>query len=114
IDMFLSLGEYNKALFDDYFALKGVDPNQVTFNGYAPAKTLGYMLSERGIGSINEAIQWPGKIVDSLAGLAQPINTAVGAAQDIWSAANSGVEWATSPIPAQGLERLGDQLLAQS
>ncbi|ODJ94837.1 hypothetical protein BB779_16465 [Pseudomonas viridiflava] len=109
-----SLGEYNKALFDDYFALKGVDPNQVTFNGYAPAKTLGYMLSERGIGSINEAIQWPGKIVDSLAGLAQPINTAVGAAQDIWSAANSGVEWATSPIPAQGLERLGDQLLAQS
>ncbi|WP_241088464.1 filamentous hemagglutinin N-terminal domain-containing protein [Pseudomonas viridiflava] len=109
-----SLGEYNKALFDDYFALKGVDPNQVTFNGYAPAKTLGYMLSERGIGSINEAIQWPGKIVDSLAGLAQPINTVVGAAQDIWSAANSGVEWATSPIPAQGLERLGDQLLAQS
>ncbi|WP_240994330.1 filamentous hemagglutinin N-terminal domain-containing protein [Pseudomonas viridiflava] len=109
-----SLGEYNKALFDDYFALKGVDPSQVTFNGYAPAKTLGYMLSERGIGSINEAIQWPGKIVDSLAGLAQPINTAVGAAKDIWSAANSGVEWATSPIPAQGLERIGDQLLAQS
>ncbi|WP_164319105.1 hypothetical protein, partial [Pseudomonas viridiflava] len=98
-----SLGEYNKALFDDYFALKGVDPSQVTFNGYAPAKTLGYMLSERGIGSINEAVQWPGKIVDSLAGLAQPINTAVGAAKDIWSAANSGVEWATSPIPAQGL-----------
>ncbi|WP_205903469.1 filamentous hemagglutinin N-terminal domain-containing protein [Pseudomonas viridiflava] len=109
-----SLGEYNKALFDDYFALKGVDPSQVTFDGYAPAKTLGYMLSERGIGSINEAIQWPGKIVDSLAGLAQPINTAVGAAKDIWSAANSGVEWATSPIPAQGLERIGDQLLAQS
>ncbi|WP_241693218.1 DUF637 domain-containing protein, partial [Pseudomonas syringae] len=110
-----TLGEYNKALFDDYFASKGVDRSQVTFDGYAPAKTLGYMLSERGLGSVNQALEWPTKAAASAVNFAShPYDTVVGIGQNIWSAAGSGVDWATSPIPAQGLERAGDKLLAQS
>ena len=110
-----TLGEYNKALFDDYFASKGLDKSQVTFDGYAPAKTLGYMLSERGLGSVNQALEWPTKAAAGAVNFAShPYDTVVGIGQNIWSAAGSGVDWATSPIPAQGLERAGDKLLAQS
>nr|WP_235658140.1 glycohydrolase toxin TNT-related protein [Pseudomonas amygdali] len=110
-----TLGEYNKALFDDYFASKGVDQSQVTFDGYAPAKTLGYMLSERGVGTIKQAVEWPGKVADSVVNfVSNPIDTTLGVGQNILSAAGSGLDWAASPIPAQGLERVGDKLLAQS
>ncbi|KPB79949.1 Filamentous hemagglutinin [Pseudomonas syringae pv. maculicola] len=110
-----TLGEYNKALFDDYFASKGVDQSQVTFEGYAPAKTLGYMLSERGVGTIKQAVEWPGKVADSVVNfVSNPIDTTLGVGQNILSAAGSGLDWAASPIPAQGLERVGDKLLAQS
>ncbi|MDU8459885.1 hypothetical protein, partial [Pseudomonas syringae group sp. J254-4] len=110
-----TLGEYNKALFDDYFASKGVDQSQVTFDGYAPAKTLGYMLSERGLGTIKQAVEWPGKVADSVVNfVSNPIDTTLGVGQNILSAAGSGLDWAASPIPAQGLERVGDKLLAQS
>ncbi|WP_123632991.1 filamentous hemagglutinin N-terminal domain-containing protein [Pseudomonas viridiflava] len=110
-----TLGEYNKALFDDYFASKGVDQSQVTFDGYAPAKTLGYMLSERGVGTIKQAVEWPGKVADSVVNfVSNPIDTTLGVGQSILSAAGSGLDWAASPIPAQGLERVGDKLLAQS
>ncbi|WP_439851028.1 hypothetical protein ACTACG_06175 [Pseudomonas syringae] len=110
-----TLGEYNKALFDDYFASKGVDRSDVTFDGYAPAKTLGYMLSERGIGNVKHAVEWPGKVAGSIVNtFAHPADTVVGVGQYVWSAAGSGVDWATSPIPAQGLELAGDKLLAQS
>ncbi|MCK9697466.1 hypothetical protein [Pseudomonas syringae] len=102
-------------MFDDYFASKGVDQSQVTFDGYAPAKTLGYMLSERGLGSVNQAFEWPTKAAASAVNFAsRPYDTVVGIGQNIWSAASSVVDWATSPIPAQGLERAGDKLLAQS
>ncbi|MCK9697470.1 CdiA family toxin C-terminal domain-containing protein [Pseudomonas syringae] len=87
----------------------------MTFDGYAPAKTLGYMLSERGLGSVNQALEWPTKAAASAVNFAShPYDTMVGIGQNIWSAAGSGADWATSPIPAQGLERAVDKLLAQS
>ncbi|KTB73820.1 MULTISPECIES: hypothetical protein [Pseudomonas] len=79
-----TLGEYNKALFDDYFASKGVDQSQVKFDGYAPAKTLGYMLSERGLVSVNQALEWPTKAAASAVNFAsRPYYTVVGIGQNI-------------------------------
>ncbi|MBX8565618.1 filamentous hemagglutinin N-terminal domain-containing protein [Pseudomonas cichorii] len=110
-----SLEDYNKALYDDYFASKGLDKSEITFDGYDPAKTLGYMLSERGIGAANALIKWPGEVLGGIVStVTHPLDTLAGAAQSVWSAAGSVAGWATSPIPAQGLERVGDQLLAQS
>ncbi|MBX8600593.1 DUF637 domain-containing protein, partial [Pseudomonas cichorii] len=110
-----SLEDYNKALYDDYFASKGFDKSEITFDGYDPAKTLGYMLSERGIGAANALIKWPGEVLGGIVStVTHPLDALTGAAQSVWSAAGSVAGWATSPIPAQGLERVGDQLLAQS
>ncbi len=110
-----TLEDYNKALYDDYFASKGFDKSEITFDGYGPAKTLGYMLSERGIGAANALIKWPGEVFGGIvSAVTHPVDTLTGAAQSVWSAAGSVAGWATSPIPAQGLERVGDQLLAQS
>ncbi|RMR58727.1 DUF637 domain-containing protein, partial [Pseudomonas cichorii] len=110
-----SLEDYNKALYDDYFASKGLDKSEIAFDGYDPAKTLGYMLSERGIGAANALIKWPGEVLGGIvSAVTHPVDTLTGAAQSVWSAAGSVAGWASSPIPAQGLERVGDQLLAQS
>ncbi|SFW68108.1 hypothetical protein [Pseudomonas sp. NFACC10-1] len=76
---------------------------------------MGYLLSERGLGSVNQALEWPTKAAANAVNFAShPYDTVVGIGQNIWSAAGSGVDWATSPIPAQGLERAVNKLLAQS
>lgn len=73
------------------------------------------MFFERGIGGANALIKWPGEVLGGIVStVTHPLDALTGAAQSVWSAAGSVAGWAASPIPAQGLERVGDQLLAQS
>ncbi|MFV3404163.1 RNase A-like domain-containing protein [Pseudomonas sp. NY15463] len=106
--------EYRKAVFDDYFAAQQVDQADVTYAGYAPARELGFVASEMGLGYMREAVSWPGKAVDTLSQVAQhPIDTVQGVWAGLLDSASAGYAWATSDIPAQGIERAIDEAQAK-
>ncbi|WP_171031024.1 MULTISPECIES: hypothetical protein, partial [Pseudomonas] len=100
--------------FDDYFAAQQVDQADVTYAGYAPARELGFVASEMGLGYMREAVSWPGKAVDTLSQVAQhPIDTVQGVWAGLLDSASAGYAWATSDIPAQGIERAIDEAQAK-
>lgn len=95
--------QYQSAMLDYW---KGLDRSQVT-TGYAPAQEWQYIAGQMGSGFANAAVTWPGRAYDSV------INTLTHLTdipQNIVKAGGSAVDWLNSPIPAQSIERIGDQL----
>ncbi len=94
-------GEYKDAL-DSYW--NGIDKNELVWTGYEPAHELGYIAGEMGSGFVKRAVDWPGKVYDTITHLTDiPAN--------LLQAGKDGVNWINSPIPAQSLERAGDELI---
>ncbi|WP_313599728.1 DUF637 domain-containing protein [Pseudomonas sp.] len=94
-------GEYKDAL-NSYW--NGIDRSELVWTGYEPAHELGYIAGEMGSGFIDRAVDWPGKVFDTITHLTDiPAN--------LLQAGKDGVNWINSPIPAQSLERAGDELI---
>jgi len=94
-------GEYKDAL-NSYW--NGIDRSELVWTGYEPAHELGYIAGEMGSGFIDRAVDWPGKVYDTITHLTDiPAN--------LLQAGKDGVNWINSPIPAQSLERAGDELI---
>lgn len=94
-------GEYKDAL-DSYW--NGIDRSELVWTGYEPAHELGYIAGEMGSGFVKRAVDWPGKVYDTITHLTDiPAN--------LLQAGKDGVNWINSPIPAQSLERAGDELI---
>lgn len=94
-------GEYKDAL-DSYW--NGIDRSELVWTGYEPAHELGYIAGEMGSGFVDRAVDWPGKVYDTITHLTDiPAN--------LLQAGKDGVNWINSPIPAQSLERAGDELI---
>ncbi|WP_248732358.1 DUF637 domain-containing protein [Pseudomonas sp. MWU13-2517] len=94
-------GEYRDAL-DSYW--NGIDRSELVWTGYEPAHELGYIAGKMGSGVIDRAVDWPGKVYDTITHLTDiPAN--------LLQAGKDGVNWINSPIPAQSLERAGDELI---
>jgi filamentous hemagglutinin len=97
----MTSGEYKDAL-DSYW--NGIDKNELVWTGYEPAHELGYIAGEMGSGFVKRAVDWPGKVYDTITHLTDiPAN--------LLQAGKDGVNWINSPIPAQSLERAGDELI---
>ncbi|OAE10411.1 hypothetical protein AZH11_27145 [Pseudomonas simiae] len=97
----MTFEEYSQAI-DSYW--NKVDRNQVVHTGYGPAKEWGYIASGMGAGFADAAVNWPGKIYDTVTHLTDIPGNLLQAGKD-------GVDWINSPIPAQSLDRAGDQLV---
>lgn len=94
-------GEYKDAL-DSYW--NGIDRSELVWTGYEPAHELGYIAGEMGSGFVDRAVDWPGKVYDTITHLTDiPAN--------LLQAGKDGVNWINSPIPAQSLERASDELI---
>ncbi|UII71742.1 hypothetical protein LVW35_00775 [Pseudomonas sp. HN11] len=97
----MTSGEYKDAL-DSYW--NGIDRSELVWTGYEPAHELGYIAGEMGAGFVDRAVDWPGKVYDTITHLTDiPAN--------LLQAGKDGVNWINSPIPAQSLERAGDELI---
>ncbi|BAQ81775.1 two-partner secretion domain-containing protein [Pseudomonas sp. St29] len=97
--------EHQQAL-DRYWS--GIDKSQVVWSGYGPAKEWGYIASGMGAGFVDAAINWPGKVYESTVNTLTHLTDIPGY---IVQTGKDGIDWLNSPIPAQSLERAGDQLL---
>ncbi|MDP9535599.1 DUF637 domain-containing protein [Pseudomonas protegens] len=97
--------EHQQAL-DRYWS--GIDKSQVVWSGYGPAKEWGYIASGMGAGFVDAAINWPGKVYESTVNTLTHLTDIPG---NLVQAGKNGVDWLNSPIPAQSIERAGDQLL---
>ncbi|MCJ7957689.1 MAG: hypothetical protein MUW57_14345 [Pseudomonas sp.] len=68
----------------------------------------GYIASGMGAGFVDAAINWPGKVYESTVNTLTHLTDIPG---NLVQAGKNGVDWLNSPIPAQSIERAGDQLL---
>ncbi|PVZ15419.1 MULTISPECIES: filamentous hemagglutinin N-terminal domain-containing protein [unclassified Pseudomonas] len=107
--------DYDKAVNADYFSSKGIDRSDVTFSGYAPAKTPWYVLSNTANGAKDYLVNWPGNVADGISNVA---NDPIGAAESVWDGMLDKLKWGkdylTSPIPAQLIDQSVDNLQAKS
>ncbi|AZD97464.1 filamentous hemagglutinin N-terminal domain-containing protein [Pseudomonas chlororaphis] len=97
--------EYQQAL-NSYW--NGVDKSQVVWSGYGPANEWGYIASGMGAAVVDATVNWPGKVYDNTVNTLTHLTDIPG---NIVQAGKQGADWLNSPIPAQSLERAGDQLL---
>ncbi|NWE15255.1 two-partner secretion domain-containing protein [Pseudomonas yamanorum] len=97
--------EYRDALVGHF---NGLDPRDLVFTGYAPANELGYRAEALGSRVVDYTSELPGRFKAGLEGL---INNYDQIPAGIAQSARDGVDWWTSPIPAQAITRAEDKLV---